>query len=69
MSLAKIINWVMGVRFEEEEPQPSFDDLLDLENRYPIVCQRFDCLNYGIRRKCYTFLEGCKDYVNSNQKY
>ena len=64
MTLQKILNWVIGVRFETKNnlsPEKVLHDLCEYKN--PVTCPKTDCLNYGIYRSCYESKYGCKDYV------
>lgn len=67
MNLQRILNWIMGVRYDTQEEE-RMDFLRSQEVYNPAVCERLDCLNYGIVSTCYEETEGCKDYIKYNVK-
>ena len=50
-NLQKGLNYIMGVRFEDEDVLES--KIESIKEGYPAKCDNLDCLYYGIIRMCY----------------
>ena len=66
MELQKILNKAMGVRFDAEEEE-RLDFLRTQEIETPVICNKFDCLNYGSSTHCYNSFNGCNNYTNGSK--